>query len=135
MSSRDPQFEREFLDHAARQAGLSGLPAQQFYDRVMARLRKGAEEYGGDDAFWEPANGDPSGTPKTIREAREEAEDIGGWCLGAAQTIMTDQRNGLIDDDSAHQMKLHLIAAVSQGLAAWVHLDTAADIYRERVKR
>lgn len=133
-NQRDPQFEREFLDHAARQAGLSGAPMEQFYERVMTRLGHGAKEYGGDDAFWTPAEGDLSGTPKTIREAREEAEDIGGWCLGAAQTTITDEREGLIDEESAHQIKLHLLAAVSQAVAAWVHLDAAADIHRERVK-
>lgn len=124
---RDPDFEKQFLDHAARQAGLSGQPAEAFAERVANRLAKGAVEYGGDDAFWD------TGFAKVTAEAREEAEDIAGWCLGAVQVLYEDERQGLIPTDTAHLIRVHLMSAVSHALTSWLYMDHVFSMYQDYV--
>lgn len=132
--TRDHDLEVQFLEAAAREAGISGQAVESYTRSVMARLHKGGEEYG-ENAFWEPAEGDVSGAPKVIREAREEAEDIGGWCLGAMQVVWTDEREGRIDSEYGHAIRLQLLQATAVGIKAFVHLENAAEMYREGISQ
>lgn len=131
---RDRELENEFLDAAAREAGISGQAVDSYKKSVFARLEKGAVEYG-ENAFWTPAEGDLSGAPKVIREALEESTDIAGWSLGAMQVVWTDEREGRIDPEYGHAIRLQLLQATAVGIKAFVHLENAAEMYREGISQ
>lgn len=125
---RNHEFEEEFLNAAAREAGVSGQAVANFKARVWQRMKAGAEAYGGDDAFWE------KGFSKVAAEANEESLDIAGWCLGAAQVLYDDQRDGKVDDEIAHMIRVNLLSAVAQGLQAYCFLDNARALYLNYAK-
>jgi hypothetical protein len=121
MTQRNRDWEGQFLDHAARAAGLSGAPAEQFRERVWARMDKGAADDGSDDGFWR------RGFERVVDEGRVEAEDIAAYCLGAAQVIAAAD----VDDEVIHTIRLHLQEAVSASLRAWSHLDVAVGLFED----
>lgn len=121
---RDRDYEEQFLDHAAREVGLSGAPGEIYRERVWGRLSAGAEEYG-EDSWAEKS------FTTLVNEAHEETEDIGGWCLLASQLLNREP----LSTDIAHMTRLHLFKAVSQAMLASQHLMLAASLYREYAGR
>lgn len=117
---RSEDYERQFLEHAAREAGLGIQDSAGFRDRVRERLDRGTARYG-DEGFW------THGFDAVVTDAREEAEDIASYVLGAAQVLYDDG----VDDDDAHAIRLHLMASAAAALRAWVHLSMAQVIYKD----
>lgn len=121
---RDPAFERELLDHVARQAAHSGAAGKAFMALVSKRLQDGAAEYG-DENFWR------IGVEEVLSEAEEEGLDIGGWILGAIQVINDEAKAGKVDPDTAHSVKVMLMHGAAFGLQAWAAIASAKSIYRD----
>jgi hypothetical protein len=73
MADRNHDLERWLL------RGAGGLPT--YADQVLARLDHYEEDDGGNSAGWD------QDLDQLLVEAQEEAADISGWLLGAAQQL------------------------------------------------
>lgn len=102
-TERNPELEREFLQAAARQAGLVGTG---FEEQVADRLVKGQTLYG--------TQALRTGMRKLVTELAEEGLDLGSW---AALALQSEDYLAL-DDDSriAAGMLLQRIAARGCGV-------------------
>ena len=79
---RSAAFEREFLDQAAKLAGIwrETLIFKRFYDEVNDRLRKGQDEYG-PGSFVDAARSNVT----------EEGADLAAWSMLFAQADRVDE--------------------------------------------
>jgi hypothetical protein len=100
--SRDPQFEADFLDHAAHRAGLGAMGFQR---QVLARLD--AVE---SDEFLRFS------LARFAREIGEEGHDVAGWAVGAAQC---DELAAMGEDDRAQVMEALLRLAALGVRVEW----------------
>lgn len=123
----DEQFVREWVELAARGVGLGspieedGKPgASEFADRVLARLRKGAREYGEDNYLKRPLD-------ELFDEGAEEGDDVAGWAVAITARIYQEIRRQAIDQDSAQAKQTHLLRAAGYGLLAWREYEAARE--------
>jgi len=121
---RDRNYEQDCLDHLIYKASMRGPGGDMFRRRVNIRLTEGGEEYG-DDNFWE------IGLDRVCLEAREEAEDIVSWLLGALQVARSLVQEGKLSQDAWNQMSLYMMEAAQTGLEAFQLLESARAIYRD----
>lgn len=118
---RDPTFETEFLRQVARQAGLSGL-TEQFVAACAGRLAKGAQEYGGDDAFVTKA------PDWLLKNAAEEGIDLPAWALLFAQLVRGMAARGELDPDAVQLATAHVLDAAACALRAWYSISKASEV-------
>lgn len=109
----DPESIRAWVADVCRVAQLSGL-ADEMGDRVIARLEKGAREYG-------PESYRERGLDGVLAEAAEEGVDIPGWLTRAVVLLYEELDRGM---DSGRMQDLHgrLIRAAAHGVLAraWI---------------
>lgn len=123
---RDREFENEFLNAAAREAAISGQALEAFKSRVWKRLDKdGPAEYGGDDAYATRPPGE------LVSETMEESEDIAAWSLLTVQRLYDYERDGEIDQEIAHLIRLNLLSSVAASLKAHGFLTNAKGLLKE----
>lgn len=121
---RDRNYEQDCLDHLIYKAGMRGPGGDMFRRRVNIRLTEGGEEYG-DDNFWQ------IGLDRVCLEAREEAEDIVSWLLGALQVARSLVQEGKLSQEAWNQMSLYMMEAAQKGLEAFQLLEAARAIYKD----
>lgn len=104
----DEALVRQWLGQAARRAGL-GSAAPEFSDRVLARLAKGAREYGDDNFLMVPLE-------QLVDEIAEEGDDTGGWAVLAGVRLLGTQE---LDPEVSQEIQGLLLEAAAHGLRAW----------------
>lgn len=125
----DEQFVREWVELAARGVGLGGVMAadgkpgpSEFADRVLARLRKGAREYGdGDQNYLERP------LEELFAEGGEEGDDVAGWAVAITARLYHELRHGHLGADQVQAKQGHLLRAAGYGLLAWREYDAARE--------
>ena len=101
---RDDAYEHLFLQEVEKIAERRfGIPAVGYRQRVLARLRLGAERYGDRDFD----------NKDVIAELLEETPDVAAYCVLEAQK----QMRGAVNDATAW----HLFEAAVHGAAADYH--------------
>lgn len=111
---RDSDFERAWLEHVCRAAGLSGL-IEDFTRAVNLRLAKGAVEYG-EGSFMEKGH-------ELLGEVSEEAVDIASWGVLYAQFLRAQ------GDESAMHASVRILNAAAYSLRAWHEIQQAREIF------
>lgn len=114
----DEQFVREWVEIAARGVGMGG--ATDFTDRVIARIRKGAREYGDENYL-------TVSLEELEREGAEEADDIAGWMAAATARIFAEIRHGSIEPERAAIKQELYLRAAGLGLLAWREIEAARE--------
>jgi hypothetical protein len=114
----DEQFVREWVQLAARGVGMGG--ATDFSDRVIARIRKGAREYGDENYLTVPLE-------ELEREGAEEGDDIAGWMAAATARLFAEIRREGIDPARAAVKQEHYLRAAGFGLLAWQEIEAARE--------
>lgn len=116
MSKRNRQYEKDFLEEVVRAAGVRGF--DDFVNDTMARLEKGAKEYG-DDSFF---------SKQLAPEVLEECLDIAGWSSLWAEQLTDIERSGTLDLDTGYYIKHLIIEACTHAVKAYLITKQAADI-------
>lgn len=98
---REPTFEHDFLRSAEKLAGLDIGWRQAVEDRLQRMEREK-----GKDSYRE------LGLRRMVREAEEEALDLGGWPLLAALLSYSD----LPDGEDAHEFRMLMQQMAAYGV-------------------
>lgn len=125
--ARSYEFEAGWLSAVTDRAGYTADDAEPFVAAVERRLRKGAEEYGGDDAFTRRA------FTELVGEAREEGEDFPGWLLLAIQRLKGEASENGFDPLVTEQIERILATAAAKVAEGWHIVALATELYEEHL--
>lgn len=106
---RSPEFERAFLEHVIRRAGLSGPIGEHLSELVRERLAKGAREYGARNYL----------TDDCFGQLTEEPTDVLGWGILAALQLYLREHRSELGPDAAAEMRAELVEIAVDGAALW----------------
>lgn len=116
---RRPDFERDFLEHITRAAGLAGPAGDYLADQVRARLEKGAREYGAEGYLERPLH-------ELLAELTEEPMDVAGWSILIALRTYRD-----LPTDAGGDIRQELVEIAAAGARLWAR----AEGLRQRLQR
>jgi hypothetical protein len=119
MSKRDKQYEIDFLQEVVRAGGARGY--EEFINKTLARLEKGAREYGENSFF----------NKNLAPEVLEECLDISGWSALWAEQLTQLEREGRLNTETGFYIKNLIIEACAHAVRAYMIISEAQKMARD----